>query len=90
MLFFESGMAAKVFISHAGEQKKVFVDVLHSFLEIEGISSFVDEYDLVPGNKNWAAIEKALKEATVGKAHSSCVLLHKADHVQQSPCIRQG
>ena len=40
---------ASVFLSHAGEQKKVFVDFLYQALIEEGITVFMDEPSLVPG-----------------------------------------
>ena len=58
-----------VFISHAGEQKKGFVDVLYHALTEEGISVFVDEHSLVPGTPEaWESIIEALTAAAVGVA----------------------
>ena len=56
-----------VFLSHAGEQKKVFVDSLYHVLTEEGISVFMDEPSLVPGTPEaWDSIVEALQTAAVG------------------------
>ena len=58
-----------MFLSHAGEQKKVFVDFLYHVLTEEGISVFMDEPSLVPGDPNaWDSIVEALEAAAVGVA----------------------
>ena len=56
-----------VFISHAGEQKKEFVNVLNLALAEEGIYPFVDEHSLEPGTPEaWDNIVETLKTAAVG------------------------
>ena len=56
-----------MFLSHAGEQKKVFVDFLYSVLTEEGISVFMDEPSLTPGtSESWQSIVEALRSAAVG------------------------
>ena len=58
---------ASVFLSHAGEQKKVFVDVLYHLLTEERIRVFMDEPSLVPGTpESWNTIVRNLKTAAVG------------------------
>ena len=62
---------ASVFLSHAGEQKKVFVDFLHGLLTEDppGLLVFLDEYSLIPGTPDsWHSIVDALKVAAVGAA----------------------
>ena len=56
-----------VFLSHAGEQKKEFVDTVCTLLtEVHSIRTFVDEHELQPGDAAWPAMEAALREAAVG------------------------
>lgn len=58
---------ATVFLSHAGEQKKVLVDFLYNVLTEEGISVFMDEPSLVPGtSESRKSIVEALRLAAVG------------------------
>jgi hypothetical protein len=63
-----TGKLCQVFISHAGEQKRGFVDFLrkefndrHAALEV-----FVDQYSLKMGGSAMPAIEAALGDAFVG------------------------
>ena len=71
-----------VFLSHAGEQKRCFVDYLREFLDREEVSHFLDEYSLQPGDKAWPTIVQALEGAAVGehvnswytRADPSCIL----------------
>jgi hypothetical protein len=66
-----------VFLSHAGEQKKTFVDCLHQLLVREGrrgtqrnqcINVFLDQHSLEAGNNAWAAIEEKAQTCLVGTA----------------------
>jgi hypothetical protein len=58
-----------VFISHAGEQKRGFVDfLLDKFNELHpALKVFVDEYTLDKGGDALPAINAALGDAFVGK-----------------------
>jgi hypothetical protein len=59
----------KVFISHAGEQKRGFVSFLHAELERRcGVPVFMDELSLQPGHHGWSSIVHALENAAVGEA----------------------
>jgi hypothetical protein len=59
----------KVFISHAGEQKRGFVSFLHAELERRcEVPVFVDELSLQPGEHAWSNIVHALENAAVGAA----------------------
>ena len=65
-----------VFLSHAGEQKKIFVDVLYHVLTEEGMSVFMDEHSLAPGTPEaWQSIVGALNSAAVGVARVLCDLV---------------
>ena len=67
-----SGSQASVFLSHAGEQKKIFVDILYHALTYERIPVFLDEYSLVPGTPgSWERIVEALEAAAVGVARQA-------------------
>ena len=56
-----------MFLSHAGEQKRIFVDYLHDSLQNKGIESFLDEYSLMHGHNSWEQINEALDAADVGE-----------------------
>ena len=44
-----------VFLSHAGEQKKEFVDLMHAWLtEVYFLKCFLDEHILWPGESSWS------------------------------------
>jgi hypothetical protein len=61
----------KVFISHAGEQKRGFVSHLHPALERRcEVRVFLDELSLQPGHHGWSKIVHALENAAVGMARS--------------------
>jgi hypothetical protein len=57
-----------VFLSHAGEQKPVFVDCLHTILTNVGakVSVFMDEHSLEPGDHGWDEIDAAANTAHLG------------------------
>ena len=55
-----------VFLSYAGEQERMFVEFLYHYLREEGVTVFVDEQSLVPGESGWNSIVAALNEAAVG------------------------
>ena len=56
-----------VFLSHAGEQKKDFVDLIYAWLtEVHQLKCFLDEHDLRPGDQAWLQMEKSLRLASVG------------------------
>jgi len=57
-----------VFLSHAGEQKKPIVDAMHTLLrQVPGVSVFMDEHSLVPGDEGWDVIVDAARGARVGE-----------------------
>jgi hypothetical protein len=67
-----------VFLSHAGEQKKSYVDCLHQLLVREGgrgqrrnqcINVFMDQHSLEPGIPAWAVIEENARSCRIGGAH---------------------
>ena len=63
-----------MFLSHAGEQKKEFVDFLYNLFTEERIPVFMDEPSLVPGTPDsWNSIVQALKTAAVGVAQFAVV-----------------
>ena len=60
---------ASVFISFAGEQKRAFADYLYQALTEAGISVFLDEADLTPGNSEACKyVAEALEDARIGAA----------------------
>jgi hypothetical protein len=70
--------ACHVFLSHAGERKKSFVDCLHQLLVREGgrgqrrkqcINVFMDQHSLEPGMKAWATIEEKAQSCRIGGAN---------------------
>ena len=64
-----------VFLSHAGEQKKVIVDYLYHALKEENIPVFMDEHSLVPGTAGWDSVIAELCNAAVGVNALCCTLL---------------
>ena len=55
------------FLSHAGAQKRIFVDYVNRDLrEVPGAHPFLDEFGLQSGINSWDQIERALAEAPVG------------------------
>jgi hypothetical protein len=63
---FPSGELCHVFISHAGEQKRGFVDFLVAAFP-PPLKVFLDEYTLEAGNDAMPAIDASLKDALVGE-----------------------
>lgn len=60
----------QVFIAHAGEQKRGFVDVLRVLLrKVHGLDVFVDEWSLQPGNDAPLVMRQSLAAAAVGALH---------------------
>ena len=59
-----SGMS--VFLSHAGEQKQIFLDFLYEALKEEGVDVFMNESSLRCGDTAWPTILAALHGASVG------------------------
>ncbi len=60
-----------VSLSHAGEQKKNFVDLMHAWLtELYHQNCFLDEHSLRRGNHSWLQMEKSLRSASVGKSRA--------------------
>ena len=59
---------AHVFLSHAGEQKRSFVDCLHTLLTVayDVGTAFLDERSLVPGTYNEPAMLAAVGQAPLG------------------------
>ena len=55
-----------VFLSHAGEQKRIFVDFVYEALKEEGVAVFMDESSLRCGDTAWPTITAALQGACVG------------------------
>ena len=56
-----------VFIAHAGEQKKEFVDTLRVLLRYgHGLNVFVDEWCLRPGDDAPGIMQEQLSTAAVG------------------------
>ena len=60
-----------VFLSHAGEQKREFVDLIRSHLKSQGVEAFLDEHALQQGQRNATAMEAALRKAPVGACMGS-------------------
>jgi hypothetical protein len=60
--------APLVFLSHAGEQKRDFVDCLYMILtEVYGVGPvFMDEHSLVPSTLNEPVMLAAVKDAPLG------------------------
>jgi hypothetical protein len=69
-----------VFLSHAGEQKKAYVDCLYQILVRMGwrgaakhqqqcIEVFLDQHELQPGATAWAVIEEKARTCRIGGAH---------------------
>ena len=65
-----------VFLSHAGEQKKDFVDLIHAWLtEVYRLKCFLDEHSLRRGDYAWLQMEKSLRLASVGQTFLHDLLL---------------
>ena len=62
-----------VFLSHAGEQKWIFVDHVYEALREEGVVVFMDESSLRCGDTAWPTILAALHGASVGVSRSAGV-----------------
>ena len=77
------------FLSHAGAQKRIFVDYMyHDLTEVPGAAPFLDEPDLRGGKRSWNQIERALEEAPVGAAALSAArAMHSTD--QATACSAQ-
>ena len=56
-----------VFLSHAGEQKKIFVDHIHTAFRGTGIQVFMDQHELHYGDEAPEEMRRAASEATVGE-----------------------
>ena len=56
-----------MFLSHAGEQKRIFVDYIHETLQDRGITSFLDEHSLERGDESTEQMDAALEAANVGE-----------------------
>jgi hypothetical protein len=78
-----TGKLCHVFISHAGEQKAGFVDVLWQEFgrKYPVLKVFVDELSLQKGEGAMPAINRALGDAFVGAWHLAC-LPHSVVHAQ--------
>lgn len=57
-----------VFLVHAGEEKKEFVDFLRGHLRLHGLKVFVDEFCLEPGTRAPQHMLYQLSAARMGKA----------------------
>jgi hypothetical protein len=64
-----------VFLSHAGEQKKSFVDCVYQLLTHVGgrgwqrshrINVFLDQHSLKPGNPAWAVMDEKAATCRIG------------------------
>jgi hypothetical protein len=66
-------MIYDAFLSHAGEEKKEFVDCLNTILKHAGsnLNIFMDERSLQPGDDGWDVIELAARTSRVGKQTQS-------------------
>jgi hypothetical protein len=69
-----TGERYKLFLCHAGEQKRCFVDFLRARLESRypGVRFFLDEYAMKPADGAMEEIHAALGDALVG-ASDSCI-----------------
>ena len=63
--------AMSVFLSHAGEQKQIFIDFLYEALREEGVDVFMDESSLRCGDTAWPTILAALHRASVGVSQAA-------------------
>jgi hypothetical protein len=74
--------ACDVFLSHAGEQKKAYVDCLYQILVHVGgrglakprqrcIEVFLDQHGLQPGATAWAVVEEKARNCRIGESHQS-------------------
>jgi hypothetical protein len=63
-----------VFLSHAGEEKREFVDFLWQEFGncYPSMDVFLDEYSLPPGEKAMDNIHAALSDAFVGECFCRC------------------
>jgi hypothetical protein len=57
-----------VFLSHAGAQKRIVVDYLHSSFKDSGISVFLDQHALESGRTR-EDVRNAVDGASVGEFH---------------------
>ena len=64
-----------VFLSHAGQQKRIFVDHVYEALREEGVAVFMDESSLRLGDTAWLTITAALQGAVVGVTQAVGVCL---------------
>jgi hypothetical protein len=71
----DSNDVCHVFLSHAGEQKKAFVDCMHQLLVREGsrgkrrdqcINVFLDQHSLKAGSSAWSVIKEKAQTCHVG------------------------
>jgi hypothetical protein len=77
-----------VFLSHAGEQKKSYVDCLHQLLLREGgrgqrrnqcINVFMDQHSLKPGGTAWAVVEENVRNCRIGGAQEHGLVLFRSN-----------
>jgi hypothetical protein len=62
---------AAVFLSHAGPQKRIFVDYIHASFTGSGISVFLDQHSLDYG-RTQADMYSAVDGCCVGESASCC------------------
>jgi hypothetical protein len=79
-----TGRLCRVFISHAGEDKRYIVAFLHEVFKerYPEVEVFLDEESLTPGGAALPGIHAALGDAFVG----DCPLLSQLEHVRRSCC----
>lgn len=66
----------EVFIAHAGEQKRGFVDLLRVLLrDIHALDVFVDEWSLQPGDHAPPIMRQSLAAAAIGALQFEHVML---------------
>jgi hypothetical protein len=95
-----TGQQCWVFISHAGEQKKLLVDIVREKLKIEypalkveegGV--FVDEHWLKGGDAAFKKMYESLRDAFVGESNSAgswADLVHATTRHQPQNCAATG
>ena len=81
-----TGKVWRVVISHAGEQKRVFVDFLYEAFQerLPLVKVFLDEYSLPKGGDAPPTIHAALQDAFVGGSLQCCLLVEFSLHVSLS------